>query len=96
MRIDALPDCAAIAKTYLGFTGDSWQSIFAPKGTFDQISMRLAAQSRRIGESPDLRSALQRYGLTPVENSMATCRRFLSEDARAWAKVVKYNAIKLE
>ena len=95
-RIDALPDCPAIAETYPGFAGDSWQGIFVPKGTPDQISMSLAAQSRRIVESVDFRSALQGYGLTPVEDSMATFRQFLSEDARAWAKVVKDNAIKVE
>lgn len=95
-RIDALPDVPTIAETYPGFVGDSWHGIFAPRGTSDAVVAALVAQSQRIVESPDFQASLRGYALTPVGGSPEAFRQFLVEDARAWAKVVKDNAIQMD
>jgi tripartite-type tricarboxylate transporter receptor subunit TctC len=96
MRIEALPDVPAIAEVFPGFVGDSWHGIFAPRGTPQAVLAALVTQSQRIVESPDFRSSLRDYALTPVGGSPDAFRQFLSEDARSWAKVVKDNAIQVE
>ncbi|RZL91943.1 MAG: tripartite tricarboxylate transporter substrate binding protein [Variovorax sp.] len=95
-RIDGLPDVPAIAEVLPGFVGDSWHGIFAPKGTPEPVLASLLAQSQKIVAQPDFRAKLDGYGLTPVGEPPEAFRRFLAEDARAWAKVVKDNHITAE
>lgn len=95
-RIEALPDVPAIAEIYPGFVGDSWHGIFAPKGTPEPALAALLAQSQSIVSSPEFRSKLQGYGLTPVGEPPEAFRKFLDEDAKAWARVVKENEITTE
>ena len=95
-RIEALPDVPAIAELFPGFVGDSWHGIFAPKGTPAQVLANLLAQSQRIVSGTEFRAKLQGYGLTPVGEPPEVFQRFLDEDARAWAKVVKDNRIAAE
>ena len=95
-RIEALPDVPAIAELFPGFVGDSWHGIFAPRGTPPQVLANLLAQSQRIVSGAEFRAKLQGYGLTPVGEPPEAFQRFLDEDARAWAKVVKDNRIAAE
>ena len=95
-RIEALPDVPAIAELFPGFVGDSWHGIFAPRGTPPQVLANLLAQSQRIVSGAEFRAKLQGYGLTPVGEPPEVFQRFLDEDARAWAKVVKDNRIAAE
>jgi len=95
-RIEALPDVPAIAELFPGFMGDSWHGIFAPRGTPPQVLANLLAQSQRIVSGAEFRAKLQGYGLTPVGEPPEAFQRFLDEDARAWAKVVKDNRIAAE
>jgi tripartite-type tricarboxylate transporter receptor subunit TctC len=92
-RIEALPDVPAIAETFPGFVADSWHGLFAPRGTPDAVISTLVAQSQRIVEAPDFRSALRDFALTPVGGGADEFRRFLADDAQAWAKVVRDNHI---
>lgn len=95
-RIPQLPDVPAIAESYPGFVGDSWHGIFAPKGTAAPVLATLLGDSQRIVEAPEFRAALLSYGLTPVGGGADEFRRFLDDDARAWAQVVRDNGITAE
>lgn len=93
-RIDALPDVPSIAETHPGFVRDSWHGIFAPKGVPEQVLGVILTHSQHILQSPDFRTTLLGYGLTPVvEEQPGAFRAFLTEDARIWANVVKDNNI---
>jgi tripartite-type tricarboxylate transporter receptor subunit TctC len=92
-RIEALPDVPAIAETLPGFVADSWHGLFAPRGTPEAVIQTLVAQSQRIVDAPDFRSALRDFALTPVGGGAEEFRRFLADDAQAWAKVVRDNQI---
>lgn len=95
-RIAGLPDVPAIAELYPGFVGDSWHGIFVPKATPDAVQAALLATSQKIMADPAFRAKLLDYGLTPVGEGPEAFRKFLDEDARAWAKVVKDNHITAE
>ena len=92
-RIPGLPDVPAIAEQYPGFVGDSWHGIFASRGTPEAVQAALLATSQMIMADPAFRAKLLDYGLTPVGEGPEAFRRFLDEDARAWAKVVRDNHI---
>ena len=95
-RIDVLPEVPTVGETFAGYIGDSWHGIFAAKGTPDDVVAFIAAQSKAIVDDPEFRAKLRDYGLTPVNEGPAEFRRFLTEDARGWAKVVKDNGISAE
>lgn len=95
-RIAQLPDVPAIGETYRGYVGDSWHGIFAPKGTPPEVIDVLAKQSQQIVAGSDFQATLQTYALTPVGSSPETFRKFIADDARAWAKVVQDNRISVE
>ena len=95
-RVEALKDVPPIADAYPGFAGESWHGIFAPKGTSDEVVATIVEHSQRIVEAQDFRATLTGYGLVPVGGASAAFRKFLTEDARAWAQVVKTNHITVE
>ncbi|MBG9390431.1 Bug family tripartite tricarboxylate transporter substrate binding protein [Caenimonas aquaedulcis] len=95
-RVDALPGIPAVAESVPGFLGDSWQGIFAPRGTPPEAVAKLAALSREIVASEEFRQKLHELGLNPAGGSPADFAAFLADDARAWSKVVADNGIKAE
>ncbi|MDB5871690.1 MAG: hypothetical protein JWQ07_1132 [Ramlibacter sp.] len=95
-RIEALPGIPTVAESYPGFAGSSWHGIFTPKGTPAQAITALNALSRKIIDAPDFRAMLHDAGLIPAGGTTADFQKFLVEDVRAWAKVVKDNNIRTE
>jgi tripartite-type tricarboxylate transporter receptor subunit TctC len=95
-RLDLLPDVPTIAEVLPGFNGDSWQGVFVRTGTPPDIITRLAAESQKIIESEDFRKKLRDYGLVPAGGTPAEFSKFITDDSRASAKVVKDNQIRIE
>jgi tripartite-type tricarboxylate transporter receptor subunit TctC len=95
-RVEGLKDIAPIAERYPGFVGESWHGVFAPKGTPEAIVEAVMAHSQQIVQAPDFRAALTGYGLVPDGSAPAAFRRFLAEDAKAWARVVQDNRITVD
>jgi tripartite-type tricarboxylate transporter receptor subunit TctC len=94
-RIELLPDSPAVAEVLPGFNGDSWHGVFVRTGTSPEIVNRLAAESQKIIDSADFRAHLRDFGLVPAGGTPAEFVKFLDEDSRAWAKVVKDNNIQI-
>lgn len=95
-RIELLPDSPAVAEVLPGFTGDSWHGVFVRTGTPPEIVARLAAESQKIIVSDEFRAHLREFGLVPAGGTPAEFTRFLEDDSRAWAQVVKDNNIRIE
>ncbi|MGJ7512487.1 Bug family tripartite tricarboxylate transporter substrate binding protein [Variovorax sp. GT1P44] len=95
-RLEVLKDVSAIAETFPGFVGESWQGIFAPKGTPGKVVATIVEHSQRIVEDEDFRATLTDHGLVPVGGTSAAFQQFLVEDARAWAQVVKASNITVD
>ena len=95
-RVDAVPDIPTVAESFPGFVGDSWQGILAPKGTPAEVIATLSTLSQKIVDTEDFRARLHDYGLVPVGGTPEDFQKFLAEDARRWARVVKENDIKVE
>ena len=94
-RLDVLPDVPTVGETLPGFVAESWQGIFAPKGTPPEVIATLSKLSQKIVAAEDFRARLHEYGLIPAGDTPEDFRKFLVEDARAWAKVVRDNNIKI-
>jgi len=95
-RLDVLPDVPTVGETLPGFVAESWQGIFAPKGTPPEVIATLSRLSQKIVAAEDFRARLHEYGLIPEGDTPEDFRKFLVEDARTWAKVVRDNNIKIQ
>lgn len=95
-RIEGLPGIPTVAESFPGFAGSSWHGIFAPKGTPQDVIARLSELSQQIVGSADFRGILRDAGLIPAGGTQADFQKFLVDENRLWAKVVKDNNIKVE
>lgn len=95
-RVDALPDVPAVNETFSGFVGDSWHGLLAPKGTPAEVVTKINGLAQKIIATDDFQRRLKDLGLTPVGGTPADFQKFMAEDAKAWAKVVRDNDIKVE
>lgn len=95
-RVEALPEVPAVSETFAGFVGDSWHGLLAPKGTPPEVVAKINGLAQKIIAAEDFQRRLKDLGLVPAGGTPADFQKFLAEDARAWAKVVRDNAIKVD
>jgi len=95
-RLDALPDVPTVGETFPGFVAESWQGVFAPKGTPPDAIAVLSSALNKVVASEDFRARLRDYALIPAGGTPAEFRQFLTQDASIWSKVVRDNNIKLD
>lgn len=95
-RVEALPDVPTVSETYKGFVGDSWQGLFAPKGTPPAVVVKIHETVQKIIDTPDFQKRLKDLGLVPARGAAAHFQQFLKDDALAWSKVVRDNNIKAD
>lgn len=94
--VTALPGVPPIADVYPGFVGDSWHGVLAAKGTPAAIIDKVAGISQQIIDSEEFRKRLTDLGLVPTGGSIREFQAFLTENAKAWSKVIKDYDIKAE
>lgn len=95
-RLATLPDVPTVSETIPGFVADSWQGVLVRKGTPAAVVQKIAAASQEILGSEEFRTKARDLGLLAVQGTPAEFQTFISEDARAWEKVVKDNNIHAE
>lgn len=95
-RLEQLPDVPAIAETVPGYSANSWQGLFAPKGTPNDVVQTLAALSSQIVAAPGFRTQVREYGLLPVGSTPSAFQKFVTEDARDWGRVIRDNRITID
>ena len=95
-RLEAIPDVPTVGESMSGFLADSWHGLLVLKGTPPDVVARLSSESQKIIASEDFRKRLHDSGLTPLGGEPADFARFITEESRAWAKVVRDNDIKVE
>jgi tripartite-type tricarboxylate transporter receptor subunit TctC len=96
VRIDMLPDVAAVGEFVPGYLVDAWLGIAAPKETPADVIDYL---NKEIGEAladPDIKARLAGLGFLPVTMSAAQFGKFTAGEIEKWAKVVDYTGIKPE
>lgn len=95
-RLDALPDVPTVAEFFPGVVADGFHALLAPRAVPPDVVGVLWAASNQVTRSDEFRARAADLGLQPAGGTTAEFRRFIAEDARVWAKVVKDNNIRAD
>ncbi|MBV8534731.1 MAG: tripartite tricarboxylate transporter substrate binding protein, partial [Alphaproteobacteria bacterium] len=88
-RSVVLPEVPAIAETLPGFEALAWHGLLAPAGTPPEVIDILATEVQKIVREPDVAGHMRDLGITPVGSTQAEFARFMADEIRKWADVVK-------
>jgi len=95
-RSDIAPDVRTMADTLAGFDATSWHGLFAPAGTPKEIVDTLAAEVKRIFETPEAQKALHEIGAVPSPMTPDEFAAFIGAERKKWQEVVKAAGVKLQ
>lgn len=88
-RSSLLPDLPTIAEAGLpGYEMINWLGLFAPTGTPRAIVERLAAETVRIVQTPEVRERLNAQGAEPAPLGTDQFTPFVQREVEKWGKVV--------
>jgi len=95
-RSAVLPDVPAIAETLPGFEALAWHALVAPAGTPQEVIDVLAREVQKIVREPETATHMRGLGITPVGSTPAEFAKFMGDEIRKWAEVVKVSGAKVE
>ncbi len=95
-RTALLGDMPAIAETVPGFEYGGWQGLLAPRGTPKPILDKLREGLMKAMNQPDTREIMNRQGAEVVTNTPEEFLKFVQEETRKFAPVVKAAGLKVE
>jgi tripartite-type tricarboxylate transporter receptor subunit TctC len=96
-RAPQLPDVPTVAEQgYPGFSGEGWGGVVAPKGTPQEVVLRVAADLHKILSEPAMQQRLVDAGLVvdnmPRDEWIAFARKTLT----TWGEVARRNNIRVD
>ena len=95
-RTGVWPELPTVGETIPGFEADSWNGLMAPAGTAPDQIARIQAEVAKLVLDADVRAKFDALGAESVGDSTASFSRFLGEETRRYAKLVKDANLKIE
>ncbi|MCI3951889.1 MAG: transporter [Burkholderiales bacterium] len=93
-RSAAIPDTPTIAETVPGFELITWYGVFAPVRTPVAIVKKLNGDIAKVLTDAESRERLGGQGLEPVVMTPEELKRYTTQDASRWAKLIQSAGIK--
>jgi tripartite-type tricarboxylate transporter receptor subunit TctC len=89
-RSPAAPDVPTLTEQGLaGYHTESWNALFAPKGTPQGVIDRMAQVAADMAKDPSVQRQMANFGSVAVANTPAEFARTLREETALWADLVK-------
>ncbi len=96
-RQPVLPDLPTVAETVPGFGVSNWTGVFVSAKTPRAVVDRIFAEFNKAVLYPDVKARQNLAGIDPVGSaSSEEFTKFVREDARRWADIIKSADIKVE
>jgi tripartite-type tricarboxylate transporter receptor subunit TctC len=96
-RSPAAPDVPTIAESGLpGYEVDSWQGVFAPAKTPNEIVQQISRALAKALAEPSLVERLGRNAYTVESSAPNELAKFLKTDTEKWEAVIKTTGIKID
>lgn len=81
---------------YPGFNATNWYAFVAPGKTPAPILDRWNAELVKVLNADDVRSELNKHGLTPAPGTRDELAKFIDAESKAWGRLVRERKIKAE
>jgi len=95
-RSDALPDIPAISDFLPGYEAIGWSGIGAPRDIPVEIVLKLNREINACLADPAIRTRLVQLGGSAHATSPSEFAKFIADETRKWAKVIRAAGIKAE
>lgn len=95
-RFVPIPDTLTIAERIPGYVTGSFQGMMAPAATPPAIIEKIHAEINKIISQPDMRKQFADLGSDPDRRSPAELRKWMADETKYWAKVIKDGNVKLD
>ncbi|MCC6887640.1 MAG: tripartite tricarboxylate transporter substrate binding protein [Hyphomicrobiales bacterium] len=96
-RPSALPELATMAEQGLaGFDSSSWYGLVAPARTPDAVVARLADETRKVLQSPEVISRIRELGSEPGTLFRAEFAAFMRKEAAKWSEIIRISGATAE
>jgi tripartite-type tricarboxylate transporter receptor subunit TctC len=95
-RWPTLPDVPTIGETLPGFSGTSWQGLFAPAGVSEPILEKLSVAIQEILRDPELVQQFLELGTRASGNTRAEFASFVKSETLHWAEMVKASGARVD
>jgi tripartite-type tricarboxylate transporter receptor subunit TctC len=79
-----------------GYEASSWFGFFAPAGTPPDILAKLAAETQRILQLPDMKDRLLSLGAQPAANTPDEFAVFVRDEIAKWGAVIRNAGVRIE
>jgi len=97
VRSAVLPDVPTLAEAGVpNYEATIWLGLMAPKATPPAILKRLNAEVARIVANPETAKAWRAQGAAPMSMGVEEFERYLNDDIRKWARIVKISGAKAD
>jgi len=97
-RSSRAPDLVPIAESGVvalnGFSAGSWFGLFVPSGTPRELQQKLFADIRAVLDTKDMRDAIVKAGVEPVQISQAQFAGYLKAELDKWGPVIRAKNIR--
>jgi tripartite-type tricarboxylate transporter receptor subunit TctC len=88
-RLESLPDVPTVAESgYKNFEADQWYGVVAPKGTPQDIIVKLNAQINRALQSSELKARLNNEGAVAMPSSPDVFGKLIKTELERWKPVI--------
>ena len=88
-RSPLAPDLPTIEEAgFPGFETDTWYGFIAPAGMAASVVKRINADTARILELPEMKTALAQQGAQPAGGSPEEFRRFIRSEIEKWGRAI--------
>jgi tripartite-type tricarboxylate transporter receptor subunit TctC len=95
-RQETLPGVPAMAEFLPGYEASGWYGIVAPKGTPDDVVIKLNTTINAALADPTIRQRLVDLGYKVTGGSPADFKTFIADETAKWAKVVAFAGVKAD
>ncbi len=95
-RATQLPDVPTVSEAGLpDFSAIAWFAVVAPEGTPDDIIAKINKDIVAALANPEVRRKYLEQAATPVANSPAEALKFIQDETKLWAEVIRSANVKL-
>jgi tripartite-type tricarboxylate transporter receptor subunit TctC len=89
-RSPSAPDVPTLAEAGVaGYHTESWNALFAPRGTPPAVIERMAQIASEMAKDPDVQKGMATFGSVAVANTPGDFAKMLREETTLWASLVR-------